>query len=100
MQHLAAGTHGPSPVFLVVCAVGGLTFLWCGVNWAFDVRGITTSRAERIRRRNEETWAAAGRLGGPPTLFASAGYLRFLGALMALAGAVALLAGYELWRLN
>lgn len=100
MQDFAAGAHGPSPVVLVVFAVGGVTALWCGVNWAFDVRGITTRRSERIRRRNEETWAAMGRLGGSPTLFASAGYLRFLGALMALGGSVTLLAAYALWHLN
>ncbi|MEU8033938.1 hypothetical protein AB0C13_35945 [Streptomyces sp. NPDC049099] len=100
MQYVAAGTPGPSPVLLVVFAVGGLAALWCGVNWAFDVRGITTSRAERIRRRNEERWAAVGRLGGSPTLFASAGCLRFLGAVMACAGLVLLLATYALWHLN
>ncbi|MER6029214.1 hypothetical protein [Streptomyces sp. NPDC001851] len=92
MPFAAAGAQGPSPVLLVVFAAGGLTALWCGVNWAFDVRGITTSRSERIRRR----WGVAGR----PTLFSSAGYLRFLGAVLALAGSVLLLAAYELWHLN
>ncbi|GHF02455.1 hypothetical protein GCM10014715_68240 [Streptomyces spiralis] len=84
----------------VVFAVGGLLALWCGVNWAFDVRGITTRRAERIRRRNEGLWAASGRLGGSPTLFATPGYLRFLGTLMAGAGLVLLVAAYALWRLG
>ncbi|MGW3207446.1 hypothetical protein [Streptomyces sp. NPDC001135] len=100
MQYDAAGAHGPSPVILAVFAVAGLVTLWCGVNWAFDVRGITTSRSERIRRRNEERWAAVGRPGGSPTLFASAGYLRFLGAVMAFAGALLLVATYALWHLN
>ncbi|MGW0081626.1 hypothetical protein [Streptomyces sp. NPDC003393] len=76
--------------------VGGLLALWCGVNWAFDVRGITTRRAERIRRRNEGLWAASGRLGGAPTLFATPGYLRFLGTLMAGAGLVLLVVAYAL----
>jgi hypothetical protein len=100
MQYLAAGNHGPSPVLLVVFAVGGLVSLWCGVSWAFNVRGITARRAERIRRSREEAWAAVGRLGGSPTLFASAGYLRFLGALMAFAGSLMLIAAYALWHLG
>ncbi|MEU6772975.1 hypothetical protein [Streptomyces sp. NPDC046759] len=100
MQDFAAAAHGPSPVFLVVITVGGLVALWCGVNWAFDVRGITTHRSERIRRRNEETWTATGRPGGSPTFFASVGRLRFLGALLAFTGSVMLLAAYALWSLN
>ena len=99
LQHLAAGAHGPSPLIDIVFAVGGMVFLWCGLSWAFDVRGITTRRAERIRRRNEETWAM-GRLGGAPNLFASAGYLRFLGAVMAGAGLLLLVAVYALWHLG
>lgn len=100
MQHLAAGAHGPSPLIDIVFAVGGMVFLWCGLSWAFDVRGITTRRADRIRRRNEEIWTATGRLGGAPTLFASPGYLRFLGAVMAGAGLLLLVAVYALWHLG
>lgn len=102
MQFLAAGAHGPSPVILVVFGVAGLVALWCGLSWAFDVRGITTRRSERIRRKREEAWAAVGRLGGGggPTLSGSVGYLRTLGAVMAAAGAVLLLAAYALWHLG
>ncbi|MGV9276194.1 hypothetical protein [Streptomyces griseosporeus] len=101
MQSLAAGAHGPSPVILVVFGVAGLAALWCGLSWAFDVRGITTRRSERIRRRREEAWAAMGRLGGgTPTLSGSVGYLRLLGVAMAGAGAVLLLATYALWHLR
>ncbi|MFB7510934.1 hypothetical protein [Streptomyces broussonetiae] len=99
MQHLAAVAHGPSPVIDIVFAVGGMVALWCGLSWAFDVRGITTRRAERIHRRNQETWAM-GRLGGSPNLFASVGYLRFLGAVMAGAGLLLLVAVYALWHLG
>ncbi|WP_393084855.1 hypothetical protein [Streptomyces sp. LN704] len=97
---LAAGPHGPSPVVLAVFLLGGLVALWCGVGWAFDVRGITTRRSERMRRRNEESWAATGRLGGSPTLFAAPGYLRFLGALMAFAGVILCMVAYALWHLG
>ncbi|MFF1395406.1 hypothetical protein ACFVZD_16545 [Streptomyces sp. NPDC058287] len=97
---LAAGTHSPSPAPLVVFALGGLVALWCGVSWAFDVRGITTRRSERIRRKNADTWAAMGRLDASPTVFATPGYLRFLGALMAFAGIVLLVVSYALWHLN
>ncbi|MFE1755256.1 hypothetical protein [Streptomyces anandii] len=100
MLTLAAETKGFSPVMQIVLAVGGLVSVWCGMNWAFDVRGITTRRAERIRRRNEELWAASGRLGGSSSLFATPGYLRFLGALMAGAGLVLLVAVYALWSLS
>ncbi|MFB7713742.1 hypothetical protein [Streptomyces sp. NPDC056105] len=97
---LAAGTHSPSLVFLVVFALGGLVILWCGVSWAFDVRGITTRRSQRIRQKNTDTWAAMGRLDGSPTVFATPGYLRFLGALMAFAGLLLLIVSYALWHLN
>ncbi|MES4891799.1 hypothetical protein [Streptomyces sp. NPDC096012] len=100
MQYLAAGAHGPSPVIYIVFAVGGAVALWCGSNWAFDVRGISTRRAERIRRRSEEASMAAGRLGGAPTLFATPGYLRFLGAVMAGAGLLLLTVAYALWHLG
>ncbi|MER5534342.1 hypothetical protein [Streptomyces mirabilis] len=98
--HLAAGSHGPSPVVLAVFLLGGLVALWCGVSWAFDVRGITTRRSERMRRKNEESWAAMGRLGGSPTVFATPGYLRFLGALMAFAGVILCVVAYALWHLG
>ncbi|MFB6677441.1 hypothetical protein ACFCWG_34560 [Streptomyces sp. NPDC056390] len=97
---LAAGTHAASPVLLVVFALGGLVALWCGVSWAFDVRGITTRRSERIRRKNADTWAAMGRLDAAPGLFGTPGYLRFLGTLMAFAGLVLLIVSYALWHLN
>ncbi|MGW6136588.1 hypothetical protein [Streptomyces sp. NPDC055140] len=97
---LAAGVHAPSPVLLAVFALGGLVALWCGVSWAFDVRGITTRRSERIRQKNADTWAAMGRLDASPTVFATPGYLRFLGALMAFAGLVLLAVSYALWHLN
>jgi hypothetical protein len=69
------------------------------LSWAFDVRGIATRRSERIRRRSEERWAAMGRLGGPTTFFASVGYLRFLGAVMAGAGLL-VSAAYAVWQLG
>ncbi|MGW4322883.1 hypothetical protein ACWEMW_27400 [Streptomyces sp. NPDC004684] len=84
----------------IVFAAGGLLALWCGVNWAFDVRGITTRRAERIRRKSQETWADMGRLGGPTTFYSSVGYLRFLGAVMAGAGLLLVVAACVLWRLD
>jgi hypothetical protein len=56
--NLAAGSHGPSPVLLAVFLLGGLVALWCGVGWA-----------------------AMGRQDGSPTLFATPGHLRFLGAV-------------------
>ncbi|MEU7422430.1 hypothetical protein [Streptomyces sp. NPDC040750] len=43
---------------------------------------------------------AMGRLGGSPSLFAAPGYLRFLGAVMAGAGLLLLVAMYALWRLG
>ncbi|MGW6361487.1 hypothetical protein ACWFR5_41530 [Streptomyces sp. NPDC055092] len=97
---LAAGSDGTSPVMLAVFLLGGLAALWCGVNWAFDVRGITTRRSERILRKNADTWAAMGRLDASPTIFGTPGYLRFLGTLMALAGLLMLLATYALWHLG
>ncbi|MFB7758429.1 hypothetical protein ACFC18_54165 [Streptomyces sp. NPDC056121] len=96
----ASAVHAPSPVLLAVFVLGGLVALWCGVNRAFDVRGITTRRSERIRRKNADSWAAMGRLDGSPTIFATTGYLRFLGACMAFAGLVLPAASYALWHLN
>lgn len=100
LQHLAAGAHGPSPVIESLFAIAGAAALWCGLSWAFDVRGISTRRAERMRRRNEEAWMAMGRLGGSPTLFATPGYLRFLGAVMASAGLLLFIAAYAMWHLG
>ncbi|MGX1671770.1 hypothetical protein [Streptomyces sp. NPDC055400] len=96
----ASGTHAPSVVLLAVFALGGLVALWCGASWAFDVRGITTRRSERIRRKNADTWAAMGLLDAAPSVFGTPGYLRFLGVLMAFAGLVLLIASYALWHLN
>ena len=48
----------------------------------------------------EESWAAMGRLGGSPTLFATAGHLRFLGALMAFAGGILCVVAYALGHLG
>jgi hypothetical protein len=84
----------------IVFALGGLLALWCGLSWAFDVRGITTRRSERIRLKNEAAWAAMGRLGGSPTVFATVGYLRFLGVVMAGAGLLLLVVAYALWHLS
>ncbi|MCX4607852.1 MULTISPECIES: hypothetical protein [Streptomyces] len=39
-------------------------------------------------------------LGGSPTLFATPGYLRFLGALMAFAGVILCVVAYALWHLG
>ncbi|MFE5024830.1 hypothetical protein ACFRAO_16205 [Streptomyces sp. NPDC056656] len=100
MDDVLAAGHEPSPALLGIFLLAGLVALWCGVNWAFDVRGITTRRSERIRRKNADTWAAMGRLDASPTVFGTPGYLRFLGALMAFAGLVMLVAAYALWHLN
>ncbi|MEU6662243.1 hypothetical protein [Streptomyces sp. NPDC046821] len=100
VSELAAGVNGPSPVALAVFLLAGLVCVWAGLNWAFDVRGITTRRSERIRRKTADRWAALGHLEGSPTIFGTVGYLRFLGALMTLAGLVLLLVTYVLWHLN
>ncbi|WP_405611718.1 hypothetical protein [Streptomyces sp. NBC_00076] len=97
---LAARSTGSSPVLLSVFFLGGVVALWSGVSWAFDIRGITTRRAERIRQRNADMWATTGQLGGSPSIFAAPGYLRFLGALMAVAGMLMLLVTYALWHLG
>ncbi|MFG2524379.1 hypothetical protein [Streptomyces sp. NPDC048527] len=98
---LASGVDGPSPVVLVIFVLAGLVCLWCGVNWAFDVRGITTRRSERIRQRNAGILGMPGALdAAPTTVFGSVGYLRFLGALMAFAGLILLVATYALWHLG
>ncbi|WP_329581694.1 hypothetical protein [Streptomyces sp. NBC_01361] len=100
MSLLAAGVNGPSPVVLAIFSLAGLVCLWCGVNWAFDVRGITTRRSERIRQRNAHILGMPGALDAPTTVFGSVGYLRFLGALMTFAGLILLVAAYALWHLR
>ena len=97
---LGAGAHGPSPVLPAVFALAGLAALWSGLNWAFDVRGITTRRAENIRRRTAGTHALMGQLDGSSTFFSQPWYLRMLGGFMAFAGLVLLIAAYALWHLN
>lgn len=90
----------PVPLLAVFC-VGGLVAVWCGINWAFDIRGITTRRSERIRRRNADVWASTGRIdAGAGSLFGSTGYHRFLGAVMAVAGLFLLLVTVVLWHLG
>ncbi|PJN10157.1 hypothetical protein CG723_20355 [Streptomyces sp. CB01635] len=88
------------PVVLAIFSLVGLVCLWCGVNWAFDVRGITTRRSERIRQRNAHMLGMPGALDAPTTVFGSVGYLRFLGALMAFAGLVLFVVAYALWHLG
>nr|WP_203644806.1 hypothetical protein [Streptomyces sp. SID14478] len=75
--------------------------IWCGVNWAFDIRGITTRRSARAREKSADIWAGTGRLDtAPTTIFGSVGYLRFLGVMMMLAGVLLVLVAYALWHLG
>lgn len=102
LETLAAGAHGPSPVIVGVFAVGGLIALWCGASWAFNVRGIADRRAENIRQRRQLSGARLGQLDGAPSglMWAQPWYQRLLGAAMAVAGLVMLLAGAMLWHLG
>ncbi|MFJ8823519.1 hypothetical protein ACIREE_17200 [Streptomyces sp. NPDC102467] len=98
---VAASTHGPSPVLLAVFALGGVVALWAGLSWAFDIRGSTVRRSQRIRQRTADRWGGPERLGTPPAnVFGSVGYLRFLGVMLAFAGVVLLVIVYALWQLG
>ncbi|MEV5611353.1 hypothetical protein [Streptomyces sp. NPDC052225] len=79
----------PSPVILGAFLVGGLVALWTGMNWALDIRGIATRRGNR----------ATG-LDASGNLLARPGYLRVLGAVMALAGVLLIVVTYVLWQLG
>ncbi|MFD7339591.1 hypothetical protein ACFV98_26800 [Streptomyces violascens] len=93
-SRLAEGAaHGPSPVIVGLFLLGGLAALWCGVNWAFDVRGIATRRAENIQRRQ-------GLGAGQGMMWAQPWYQRVLGAGMAGAGLVLTVAAFALWHLG
>ncbi|MDF3298433.1 hypothetical protein [Streptomyces tropicalis] len=103
MDDLASRAGGQPLVFSVVFLPAGLVALWCGLSWAFDVRGITTRRAQTSRRRAQAIRNPTGDLFGQPQragLFGSPGILRFLGAAMALGGLVMLIANYALWQLD
>ncbi|MEV0484972.1 hypothetical protein AB0I69_30725 [Streptomyces sp. NPDC050508] len=93
MQHLAAGTHGPSPVIIALFTLGGLAAVWFGGSWAFNVRGIAVQRARNIRDRHQLG-------GGSALMWAQPWYHRMLGAFMTVAGLVLLTAAYALWHLN
>ncbi|MYW66561.1 hypothetical protein GTY65_21215 [Streptomyces sp. SID8379] len=83
--------------------VGGVVAIWTGMNWAFDLRGITTRRCDRIRRKQSDSWGVVGSvngLDGSANLLARPGYLRVLGAVMALAGLLLILVTYVLWQLG
>ncbi|MBO1335252.1 hypothetical protein J3486_28885 [Streptomyces sp. VRA16 Mangrove soil] len=84
--------------------VGGVIAIWTGMHWAFDLRGLTTRRCVRIRQRRAETWDvtpdAANGLDASGNLLARPGYLRFLGAVMAVAGLLLILVTYALWELG
>jgi len=69
------------------------------VNWAFEVRGITTGGPSGFGR-NADVLGGGGGLGAPPDVLGSVGYLRFLGVLMAFAGLILLVAAYALWHLG
>ncbi|MEU6843184.1 hypothetical protein ABZ930_15070 [Streptomyces sp. NPDC046716] len=100
---LATAGHGPSPVILGAFLVGGIIAIWTGMNWALDLRGITTRRWERIRHRQHGPWdvtGTAGDLDATGDLLARPGYLRLLGAVMALAGLLLILVAYALWQLG
>lgn len=79
-----------------IFVVGGIAALWCGVSWAFNVRGITVRRAEAIRRRHamQLDGVSSGAMWPQPW------YHRLLGALLTVAGLVLVIAGYALWHLN
>ncbi|GAA2447647.1 hypothetical protein ACFPFX_31475 [Streptomyces mauvecolor] len=93
---LSLGGNGSSSVGIGILVVGGIAALWCGVSWAFNVRGITVRRAEEIRQRH------AVQLGGVSsgTMWARPWYHRLLGAVLAVAGLVLVIAGYALWHLG
>ncbi|MET7615857.1 hypothetical protein [Streptomyces sp. NPDC005408] len=99
-MELAAGVHAPSPVLIAVFVLGGLVAVWCGASWAFNVRGIATRRAENIRQRYLLGGAQLGQLDRSPTMWAQPWYQRLMGAFMAFAGLVMVLAGGALWHLN
>ncbi|MFD8570977.1 hypothetical protein [Streptomyces sp. NPDC057694] len=101
---LAAPGHGPSPVILGAFLVGGIVAIWTGMNWALDLRGITTRRCERIRHKQPTPWNMTTPANDLDTtthdLLARPGYLRFLGAVMALAGLLLIVVAYALWQLG
>ncbi|MER5950958.1 hypothetical protein ABT127_33480 [Streptomyces sp. NPDC001904] len=98
---LATSSGGESPVLLGAFLIGGVVAIWCGVAWAFDIKGISTRRSERARAKSADVWAGSGRVDtAPTTFFGSLGYLRFLGGAMALAGVLLLLVTYALWQLG
>ncbi|MEW2082574.1 hypothetical protein [Streptomyces sp. NPDC005283] len=96
----AAGAHAPSPVIIAVFVLGGLVAVWCGASWAFNVRGVATRRAENIRQRYLLGGAQLGQLDRSPTMWAQPWYQRLMGAFMAFAGLVMVLAGGALWHLG
>ncbi|MBT2383511.1 hypothetical protein [Streptomyces sp. ISL-11] len=75
----------------------GICAVVFGVINAFNVRGIVTRRVQRLHRKLELNHLASGRLG--PTFIpitGTAGYLRFLGAVMIPFGLIMTLAGMML----
>ncbi|MFJ4712527.1 hypothetical protein [Streptomyces sp. NPDC088785] len=100
---LATTGHGPSPVILGAFLVGGVVAIWTGMHWALDLRGLTTRRGGRVRHRRDGAWDVTGPasdLDATGNLLARPGYLRLLGAMMALAGLLLILVAYALWQLG
>ncbi|MFI1800094.1 hypothetical protein ACH427_22450 [Streptomyces sp. NPDC020379] len=79
------------PVIFIAVGLCAVVF---GVIQAFNVRGTVTRRVARNRKKLELIHQASGRLDPVfVPFFGTAGYLRFLGAVLIPVGAVMALAG-------
>ncbi|MFF4530348.1 hypothetical protein ACFY1P_13825 [Streptomyces sp. NPDC001407] len=79
------------PVLFVAIGISVVVF---GVLQAFNVRGTVTRRVARNHKKLELIHQASGRLDPVfVPFFGTAGYLRFLGAVLIPVGAVMSLAG-------
>ncbi|WP_353941798.1 hypothetical protein ABII15_09260 [Streptomyces sp. HUAS MG91] len=97
---LTASGHGPSPVILGAFLVGGVVAIWTGMNWALDLRGITTRRVRHKRDASWDVTSTVNDLDATGDLLARPGYLRLLGAVMTLAGLLLIVVAYALWQLG
>ncbi|UQI43746.1 hypothetical protein M1P56_04935 [Streptomyces sp. HU2014] len=89
----------PSLIEMVFLLFGVAAVVF-GVVIAFNVRGVTTRRVERTYRKLELMHQASGRLGPVSVpLFGTAGYLRFLGAVMIPFGLIMIVASVALMSL-
>lgn len=95
-----AARSGPPLAFCVGALGAGAIAVIFGLGFAFDVRGMSTRQAARMRARVREARLLRGSLAEPVHPVSPEARMRMSGGFIALAGGVLCAAGFALLHLG